>query len=56
MPPKSKFTEADEKKVWDYFSQGLIFKQVAAEMKLTTGAVYRLLTKAVAKWGTPKPE
>lgn len=55
MAGKRTYTEEHEKRVWDLFSQGMIFKQVAAEMGLATGTVYRLLERATIKWGTPKP-
>ena len=54
MPAKSKYTEQDEKMVWDLFSQGLLFKQVVSETNLPVASIYRLLEKATAKWGLPK--
>lgn len=56
MPPKTKFTEADYRKVWEMFAEGMIFKQVAADMGLPTGTIYRLLQKATEIWGIPKKE
>jgi len=55
MPPKTKYTEQDERTVWDLFSQGLLFKQVASETGKPIATIYRLLEKATAKWGQPKP-
>lgn len=56
MPAKSKYTEQHERKIWNMFSQGMLFKQVSAEMgNIPTGTIYRILEKAIQKWGTPKP-
>lgn len=54
MPAKSKYTESDEKQVWDLFAEGLLFKQVVAETGKPIATIYRLLEKATIKWGTPK--
>ena len=56
MPPKSRFTESDYRKVWEMFAEGKIFKEVASEMNLPTGTIYRLLQKATEIWGIPKKE
>jgi DNA-binding CsgD family transcriptional regulator len=55
MAGKKTYTETDERLVWDLFSQGLIFKQVSAELGIPTGTIYRLLERATKKWGTPNP-
>ena len=54
MPFKSKYTEQDEKQVWDMFADGKIFKQVQAETGHPIATIYRLLDKAISKWGQPK--
>jgi hypothetical protein len=55
MPAPSKYTETDERRVWDCFAEGMIFKQVVAECGLPIATIYRLLEKATIKWGNPKP-
>lgn len=54
MPFKSRFTEEDERRIWEQFVEGKLFKQVAAQEKLPTGTIYRILQKAQEKWGVPK--
>jgi len=55
MPSKKKYTEEQEKKVWELSAQGLLFKQISSEMgDIPTGTIYRLLQRAIDKWGFPK--
>ena len=55
MPSKKKYTEEQEKKVWELSAQGLLFKQISSEMgDIPTGTIYRLLQCAIDKWGFPK--
>lgn len=53
---RSKYNETHERQVWELFSKGATIKQVSMETGVSNGMVYRLIEKAVAKWGTPKPE
>lgn len=53
---RSKYTEIHELAVWKLFSQGKTVKQVSLETRISTGMIYKILEKACAKWGTPKPE
>lgn len=54
MSFKTKYTEEQEKAVYDLHAKGYIFKQICAELNLPLATAYRLLEKATKKWGFPK--
>ena len=57
MPFKTKYTVEQERQVWLLSSQGLLFKQISAEMDgIPVSSVYRILNKAIKKWGFPVSE
>lgn len=54
MSFKTKYTEQDERNVYDLHAKGYIFKQICAELNLPIATAYRLLEKSIKKWGFPK--
>ena len=56
MPFKSKYTEEDERRIWEMFADGKAFKEVSIDTGLPTGTIYRILQKANEKWGVPVQE